>query len=208
VADPGEWPTWLAALEAGAPDAVAAWRNIADGRPIGVRREVRQRAGEGSVARVLAQHEAIADEYGALIAALPEDAFRLPGGESDWNVAQALGHAFAARDGLVTAASLAAAGRFPADPPRVVPSVPGSPDATRQELARRLALSRRIVARAARSIAGHELDDCPLDHPLVGHLRCGEWFLFIAVHDLMHLEQLADLAASLRAEAPRAAGAP
>jgi hypothetical protein len=113
VADPGEWPTRLAALEAGAPDAVAAWRNLAGGRPIGVRREVRRRTGEGSVARVLAQHEAIADEYGALIAALPEDAFQLPGGESDWNVAQTLGHAFAARDGLVTAASLAAAGASP-----------------------------------------------------------------------------------------------
>jgi hypothetical protein len=27
-------------------------------------------------------------------------------------------------------------------------------------------------------------------HPLIGHLRCGEWLLFVGIHDLMHLEQL------------------
>ena len=67
-----------------------------------------------------------------------------------------------------------------------------------QDLLRRLATSQRIVERAARSIAGHEMDACPLDHPLVGRLRCGEWLLFSGVHDLMHLEQLEDLEASLR----------
>lgn len=30
-------------------------------------------------------------------------------------------------------------------------------------------------------------------HPLVGHLRCGEWLLFIGIHDLMHLQQLTQL---------------
>jgi hypothetical protein len=53
------------------------------------------------------------------------------------------------------------------------------------------------VERAARSIAGHELDPCPLDHPLVGRLRCGEWLLFSGVHDLMHLDQLERLSATL-----------
>jgi hypothetical protein len=39
-------------------------------------------------------------------------------------------------------------------------------------------------------VAGHENDPCPLEHPLVGRLLCGEWLLFAGVHDLMHLEQL------------------
>jgi hypothetical protein len=195
VAEPGGPPAWLAALEGAAPDAVAAFRELSDGRPIGVRREVRRRAGPGTAAAILAQHEAIADQYATWIAAQPDEAFRMPGGEGDWNVAQVLGHAFASRDGLTTAASFAAAGRFPADSGLVVPGIPGAAEATREDLARRLALSRKIVARAARSVAGHETDPCPLEHPLVGTLRCGEWYLFAAIHDLMHLEQLADLAA-------------
>jgi hypothetical protein len=40
------------------------------------------------------------------------------------------------------------------------------------------------------AIAGHEGERCPLDHPLIGRLRCGEWLLFVGVHDLMHLQQL------------------
>ena len=50
------------------------------------------------------------------------------------------------------------------------------------------------VPGAGRSIAGHEEDPCPLDHPQVGSLRCGEWLLFAGVHDLMHLEQLHGIA--------------
>ena len=46
------------------------------------------------------------------------------------------------------------------------------------------------LAASADAIAGHESEPCPLDHPLVGRLRCGEWLLFAGVHDLMHLEQL------------------
>ena len=76
--------------------------------------------------------------------------------------------------------------------------MPGPGDATREQLLRRLVVSQRVVERAARSIAGHELEPCPLVHPLVGRLRCGEWLLFAGVHDLMHLEQLAALEASLR----------
>jgi hypothetical protein len=71
-----------------------------------------------------------------------------------------------------------------------VPSVPGPAGVARSELIRTLEQSQRIVARSARRIAGHEVDPCPLDHPLVGRLRCGEWLLFAGVHDVMHLEQL------------------
>jgi hypothetical protein len=46
------------------------------------------------------------------------------------------------------------------------------------------------VERAARTVAGHELEPCPLDHPQVGRLRSGEWLAFAGVHDLLHLEQL------------------
>ncbi len=156
---------------------------------------------------MLLQHAAVAEAYAAHLAALPDAAFGLPGGEADWNVAQTLGHAFDARSGLVTAASLAAQGRFPADAPIVASGVPGPPAASRDDLRRRLAASQRLVERAARTVNGHETVPCPLEHPLVGRLRCGEWFLFAGVHDLMHLEQLDGLAASLPAGAPAAGAA-
>ena len=120
------------------------------------------------------------------------------GGEADWNVAEAIGHDAESRAGLAMAGALAASGRWPAEAQVVVPGVPGSADMDRDGLRRRLAASQRIVERAARSIAGHETDPCPLDHPLVGRLRCGEWLLFAGVHDLMHLEQLHQLASELR----------
>lgn len=151
--------------------------------------------------RILPQHAAIAEAYAEHLDALPDAAFGLPGGEADWTVAQALGHAFHARSGLVTAASLAAQGRFPADAPAVMPGVSGPADASRDQLRRRLAASQRIVERAARALGGHEMEPCPLEHPLVGRLRCGEWFLFAGVHDLMHLKQLAALAALFAAPA-------
>jgi hypothetical protein len=125
-----------------------------------------------------------------VVEALPDRAFLLPGGEGDWNVAQAVGHTADARAGLSMAGALSASGRWPADAPAVVPGVPGPADAPRDHLLRCLATSQRIVERAARSIAGHETDPCPLEHPLVGRLRCGEWLLFSGVHDLMHLAQL------------------
>jgi len=182
--------TWVEELEVGAPDVVAAWRGIEAGRFVTVRREVRRRAGTGSAARILAQLEATAVAIATLIEALPDEAFALPGGEADWTVAEAIGHDAAARAGLVLAGALAASGRWPADAPTVVPSVPGQPGVGREEVARKMAQSQRIIARAAGQIAGHEPDPCPLDHPLVGRLRCGEWLLFAGVHDVMHLEQL------------------
>jgi hypothetical protein len=60
-----------------------------------------------------------------------------------------------------------------------------------------------VIDRSARQIAGHETDPCPLDHPLVGRLRCGEWVLFAGVHDVMHLEQLHGIAAALAAPSHR-----
>jgi hypothetical protein len=207
LADSAAFPAWLAALEARAPDLVAPFAALAEGRPLEVRRVVRARAGEGSAARILRQHAAIAEAYASHLDALPDAAFGLPGGEADWTVAQALGHAFASRSGLVTAASLAARGRFPADAPTVVPGVPGPADPSRDQLRRRLAGSQRVVERAAQAIGGHETEPCPLEHPLVGRLRCGEWFLFAGVHDLMHLEQLDALSASFAAPTGPAAPA-
>ena len=189
---------WADALARDAPDIVATWRGIEEGRLISVRREVRRRAGTGSADRVLAQLEATASAIIALIGTLPDDAFGLPGGEADWTMAEAIGHDAAARAGLAMAGGLAASGRWPADAPTVVPSVPGPVGADRYELVRKIAQSQRIVARSAARIAGHETDPCPLDHPLVGRLRCGEWLLFAGVHDVMHLEQLHRIAESLR----------
>jgi hypothetical protein len=192
-------PDRIDALEALAPDVVAAWRGIEDGALLSVRREVRRRSDTGSAAAIVPQLAAIADAMAAVIGTLPDAAFAMPGGEGDWNVAQAIGHAADSRAGLAMAGSLAAAGRWPADAPVVVPGIPGPADAPREQLLRRLATSQRIVERAGRVIAGHELDVCPLEHPLVGQLRCGEWLLFSGVHDLMHLDQLEALEARLGA---------
>ena len=190
-------------LDRDAPDVVAAWRGIEEGRFISVRREIRRRAGAGSAEQSLGQLEATAAALTTIVEALPEEAFALPGGESDWTVAEAIGHDAAARSGIVLAASLAAARRGPADAPSVVPSVPGDAAADREQLVRKIAQSQRIIARAVRAVAGHEIDPCPLDHPLVGRLRCGEWLLFAGVHDVMHLEQLHGIADSFATDRDR-----
>jgi hypothetical protein len=185
---------WVDALEPGAPDIVAAWRGIEAGRFISVRREVRVRAGPGSAEVIAAQLAALADALTAFVDAAPDQTLRLPGGEEDWNVAQAIGHDCDARAGLCLAAAKAASGHWPSDAPTVVPGVAGPPDADRATLLSRIARSQRLIERSARTVAGHETDPCPLDHPLVGRLRCGEWLVFAGVHDLMHLEQVHGLA--------------
>ena len=200
-------PVRIDALEPEAPDLVRAWRGIDEGAFISVRREVRRGSGPGSAERIVSQLAAVAGALSAVVQALPEHAFSMPGGEGDWNVAQALGHAADSRAGLSLAGSLAATGRWPAEAPAVVPGIPGPADASREQLLRRIAASQRIVERAARSIAGHETDPCPLRHPLVGRLRCGEWLLFAGIHDLMHLDQLERLEASLTPGAGPAAAA-
>lgn len=187
---------WVGELEIGAPDVIGAWRGIEAGRSISVRREVRRRAGVGSAGRLVAQLDVLAIALTDLVETLPDEAFTLPGGEADWTLAEAIGHDAAARVGLVMAAGLAASGRWPDDAPTVVPSVPGPAAATREDLIRKLEQSQRIVTRSARQVEGHETDACPLDHPLVGRLRCGEWLLFAGIHDVMHLEQLHGIAAS------------
>ena len=187
-------PAWLAALKPRAPDMVAVWDTIDDEQPvirgIAFRREIRRRAGPGSARRILAQHEAIADALAAVLTDLPEALLRAPGGEGDWNVAQAFAHTTGSRRWLAHAGALAAAGEWPEDAPRVRPGIPGPADADLDTLLLLLDKSRRSLARSAEVIAGHESDPCPLDHPLVGRLRCGEWLLFAGVHDLMHLRQL------------------
>ena len=189
---------WVTELEPDAPDVVATWRGIDEGRFISVRREVRRRAGEGSAARTVPQLAATAAALSGVVASLPDRAFALPGGEGDWNVAEAVGHVATSRAGLVLAASLAASSRWPPDAPVVVPGIPGSPAADRAALVARLEKSQRLIARTARAVDGHELDPCPLEHPLVGRLRCGEWLLFAAVHDVMHLEQLHQIRMAVR----------
>lgn len=181
---------WVAALAPGAPDLVAAWRELGDGRLIAVRREVRRRAGEGTAERIAGQLAVMADALTEIVDGLSDDDLRRDGGESGWNVAQAVGHVADSRAGLCLAAAKAAAGQWPSDAPSVVQGIPGPADADRATLVRKIVQSQRIAVRAARTVAGHETEPCPLDHPQVGRLRCGEWLLFAGVHDLMHLEQL------------------
>jgi len=186
-------PAWLGALEQRAPDVVACWMVADQLRPL--RRELRRRAGPGTAAGVLVEQEAVADALEAVLRAMPPQLLRAPGGERDWNVAQAFAHATGSRRWLVHAAALSARGKWPADtPPLVRPGVPGPADADVETLLTLLGKSRRSIAESAAAIAGHEADRCPLDHPLIGRLRCGEWLLFAGVHDLMHLEQLHRLA--------------
>lgn len=188
--------TWLDEVEGGAPDIVGVYRNIEAGRFITVRREIRKRMGTGSAPSVVPQLAAIVDAISEIVGRLPEPAFRAPGGEGDWNVAEAIGHVAESRSGLSMAGALAAQDRWPEDAPAVVPGIPGTGSATREGLLRRLVVSQKIIERSARSIEGHETDPCPLEHPQVGRLRCGEWLLFAGVHDLMHLEQLHGIEAS------------
>ena len=182
--------TWVDALAPGAPDIVAAWRGVEQGRFITVRREVRRRAGPGTASGIAAQLATLADALHAFVEVATNETLELPGGEGDWNVAQAIGHDCDARAGLCLAAGLAAGSRWPATAPMVVPGVAGPPTADRATLIRKIAQSQRLIDRAARTVAGHETEPCPLDHPLVGRLRCGEWLVFAGIHDLMHLEQL------------------
>lgn len=177
-------------LRAAAPDVVAAYDLLDPERLEDLRLDLRQRAGPGTAPAILAQLDALALAMIELVSGLSDRVLAEPGGESDWDVAATVGHVAAARSGLVLAASLAARGRFPSDASAVVPGVPGPAGLDRAALVARLESSRRFVARAGRAIAGHETDPCPLDHPIVGRLRCGEWLIFAGVHDLTHVDQL------------------
>lgn len=189
--------TWLDDLETAAPDVVACYRALDSDRTDlrAMRRELRRRAGIGSAPAILLQQNAVAEALAATLNAMPDEALRAPGGEEDWNVAQAFAHTTRARRGLPFLAALSARGEWPAEAPPIIPGVPGPADADRQTLLMLLDKSRRSMAESAQALAGHESEPCPLDHPLLGRLRCGEWLLFAGVHDLMHLEQLGALAA-------------
>lgn len=187
-------PTWATTLETDAPDVVACWRAF-DWDLAGlkrIRRELRARVGTGDAARLAEQQDRVADALASVLDRLSDDQLSAPGGEEDWNVAQAFAHTTAARRFLATWAALDAAGAgWPATgAPVVTPSVPGPADASRELLHRYLDRSRRAIRDAAERIAGHETQRCGMAHPLVGRLRCGEWLLFIGIHDCMHLEQL------------------
>lgn len=186
-------PAWVDALADDAPDVVACWR-VFDWDPAGLdafRAEVQLRVRQGDAPRILAQQESIGGELGTTLASLPDHLLRAPGGEEDWNVAQAFAHTTAARRFLATWAALDAGGTWPTHrAPTVTPSVPGRADLTREELEVLLAKSARALREAAERIHGHEEQPCGMAHPLVGHVRCGDWLLFVGIHDLMHLEQL------------------
>jgi hypothetical protein len=190
---------WLPSIEAEAPDVVAGWRAL-DSTYSGLRalrRELRKRVHDGDAARILAQQEAIGDALAAIVSDLPDELLRAAGGEEDWNAAQAFAHTTAARRFLAAWAALEAAGEWPEEqPPVVTPSVPGPADATREQLLTLLDKSRRSLRVSAARIAGHETQRCRMRHPLVGRLRCGDWLLFVGIHDLMHLEQLHALRSS------------
>ena len=181
---------WVQALAADAPDLVGPFQAYLDGRLLDVRRDVRRRGAEGAAARLPAQHAAVARLFGALLDRADDRLLDEPGGEGDWTLAEALGHAIESRQGLVLAAQLAASGRFPVDSPPVVKGIAGPTGATRDELRTRLERSQRFLERAIPRVAGHERTECPLVHPDLGQLRCGEWLVFAGVHDLMHVAQL------------------
>lgn len=191
-------PAWVAEIELGAPDVVAVWRAIDPDQEADDYRALRDdlEARSGDAARSLAQQEVIADALEAILATIPDEMLRAPGGEADWNVSQAYAHTTGARRYLPAAAAMWASGRWPADdPPRVTPGIPGPGDLDREALNVFLNKSRRSQAISAAAIAGHEAEICPMEHPLIGHrLTCGAWLLFAGVHDLMHLEQLHRLA--------------
>ena len=186
-------PVWLASVQAAAPDTVGAWRALGNAFAglNGLRRVLKEHVTDGDAPRLLAEQEILASALEEALVETPDGALRVPGGEEDWNVAQIFAHVTAARRFLPTWAAMAAAGNWPVeDPPTVRPSLPGDPAATREDLLVLLTKSRRSQERAAEQLTGHETEPCPLDHPLVGRLRCGDWLLFAGVHDLMHLEQL------------------
>lgn len=190
---PAAQPGWRAALMSAAPDVMGVWLVLDDTRGgwRTARRELRQRVAAGDAQAVFEQQEAVGDALAAALSAIPEEALRAPGGEEDWNVAQAFAHTTAARRFLVAWAAMEASGTWPDDaPPRATPGIPGPADASRAALLALLEKSRRSMERSAAQIVGHELQACRLEGSPIGRLRCGEWLLWVGVHDVMHLDQL------------------
>ena len=184
--------TWVDELEPGAPDIVAAWRGIESGPdrrgptggPAGWPATERRSASSRNSRRWprRSRPSSAAMSGADLRAGWRRGGLeRRAGDRADCD----------ARAGLSLAAAKAAAGQWP--PTRRgcrARRSPVRPTPTARRLLRKIAQSQRIVERSARTVTGHETDPCPLVHPLVGRLRCGEWLVFAGVHDLMHLEQL------------------
>ena len=160
---------WVDALEPDAPDIVAAWRGIEAGRtdrgPPGGPQTGRRRngraprpatrdTGRGTRRR---GRGAVGGGPRAATAARRTGTSRRRSGTT-------------ARPGPASASPRPGPprGRWPPNAPDVVPGVPGPADADRATLLRRIGQSQRLVERSARTVAGHEMDPCPLEHPLVG----------------------------------------
>jgi Mycothiol maleylpyruvate isomerase N-terminal domain len=163
--------SWVVELEKRATDVVAVWL-VADQSGRAFHREILRRSGPGTAAGILVQQEAVADALATALAATTEEQLREPGGEEDWNVAQAFAHTTAGRRFLATWAALDVDRPWPSHrPPTVTPSVPGRADATREELLVLLDKSRRALREAASRIEDHETQPCGMEHPLVGVRR-------------------------------------
>ena len=197
---PAAMSDWVADLEPDAPDIVAAWRGIEAEQFLSVRARSGAGPGDGSAdadrrpARRLAggDRRPRRSAPGATRSRCP--AAR---GTGTWPRRSATSRRRGRASCSPPGSPRPAAGR--PTPRRSIPGIPGPVDADREELVRRLVQSQRIIARSAGPGRRPRVDPCPLDHPLVGRLRCGEWLLFAGVHDLMHLEQLHAIAASRRA---------
>ena len=170
---------------------------------LSVRREVRRAAGPGTARGHRPRSSAsLADALTAIVEALPDEAFALPGGEEDWNVAQCIGHDCEARVGLCLAASLAARDAGRRTPRRSSRGSPARRTAIATTSLRKIAQSQRLVERVARDGRRPRGGPVPARPPQVGRLRCGEWLLFAGVHDLMHLEQLDEIRAGFAGMSP------
>ena len=192
-------PDWVDALDAGAPDIVAAWRGIEAGRLLAVRREVRRRGGAGSAEWIAAQlailADALADDRRIAARRGTDPAGRR--GRLERRAGRRPRLRIRAR-ACASRPSLAARGRWPAGAPSVVPGIPGAADADRPDAP---AQDRPEPAdRRARGTDGRGARDGAVPAGIIrrsGRLRCGEWLVFAGVHDLMHLEQLHDLLSTI-----------
>ena len=174
-----------------------SWPRGAGSRPASSSRCVGRSAGGpglGSTTALVPQLATMADALAELVESIPEAILRAPGGEGDWNVAQCIGHTLRVAGRPVhgrfacrrwTLAGGRTIGR-PGDPGRTGWR-PASCCSARSPRASGSWSGR------PRAVDGHETEPCPLDHPQVGRLRCGEWLLFAGVHDLMHVDQVHEL---------------
>ena len=94
-------PAWVEALDRRAPDVVAVGGSPTSRAAPSTARSSPLRP--GTAAGILAQQEAVADALADALAATTDEQLREPGGEEDWNVAQAFAHTTASRRWLAHA---------------------------------------------------------------------------------------------------------